>query len=306
MRPAGARPAEVARDLAEVAPRGTSPPCACRDLDPRRAHRRDPAGVHRHAAIRREHADAAGAAAAAQAAPWATGPRSPRRGARGGRTVPRLLLPGQRRLRPPALRHRVRGTRNRFRGQRAHDYPADFRHDFIMRVPNRCIDCLRCVEVCRIEVGASCYDVMGRGWDDDRLDARQPAVADGRLHLVRQVCQACRPAPSRPTTHPAELRVRRKPLHLLWRVRRGLPLRRARADRLLRACRLQSHEARWRRRSSCAHKPAPDALRRCRRPGRRARVEGDGWQWSPVKGDGGLEGAAQGRRRPRRRRARRL
>ena len=56
-------------------------------------------------------------------------------------------------------------SKNRFHGQAVHDYPADFRHDFIMREPNRCINCLRCVRVCRTEVGASCYDVMGRGWD---------------------------------------------------------------------------------------------------------------------------------------------
>ena len=55
--------------------------------------------------------------------------------------------------------------KNRFHGQSAHDYEADFRHDFIMREPNRCINCLRCVRVCRMEVGASCYDAMGRGWD---------------------------------------------------------------------------------------------------------------------------------------------
>ena len=54
---------------------------------------------------------------------------------------------------------------NRFHGQAAHDYPADFRHDFIMREPNRCINCLRCVRICRLEVGSSCYDAMGRGWD---------------------------------------------------------------------------------------------------------------------------------------------
>jgi len=54
---------------------------------------------------------------------------------------------------------------NRFHGQATHDYPADLRHDFIMREPNRCIMCLRCVRVCRMEVGASCYDAMGRGWD---------------------------------------------------------------------------------------------------------------------------------------------
>ncbi len=55
--------------------------------------------------------------------------------------------------------------KNRFHGQEAHDYPADFRHDFIMREPNRCINCMRCVRICRLEVGASCYDAMGRGYD---------------------------------------------------------------------------------------------------------------------------------------------
>ncbi|MEZ5126047.1 MAG: FAD-dependent oxidoreductase [Thermoleophilia bacterium] len=54
---------------------------------------------------------------------------------------------------------------NRFHGASAHDYPADFRHDFIMREPNRCINCGRCVAICRTEVGASCYDSMGRGYD---------------------------------------------------------------------------------------------------------------------------------------------
>jgi len=55
--------------------------------------------------------------------------------------------------------------KNRFHGGDAHDYPADFRHDFIMREPNRCINCGRCVRVCRMEVGPSCYDNMGRGFD---------------------------------------------------------------------------------------------------------------------------------------------
>jgi formate dehydrogenase major subunit len=54
---------------------------------------------------------------------------------------------------------------NRFHGGAAHDHAADFRHDFIMREPNRCINCGRCVRVCRLEVGSSCYDLMGRGFD---------------------------------------------------------------------------------------------------------------------------------------------
>ena len=55
--------------------------------------------------------------------------------------------------------------RNRFHGGAAHDYAADFRHDFIMREPNRCINCGRCVRVCRMEVGSNCYDQMDRGFD---------------------------------------------------------------------------------------------------------------------------------------------
>ena len=55
--------------------------------------------------------------------------------------------------------------KNRFHGQAAHNYPADFRHDFIMREPNRCINCMRCVNICRQEVGSSCYDTMGRGFN---------------------------------------------------------------------------------------------------------------------------------------------
>ncbi|MFA4964920.1 MAG: FAD-dependent oxidoreductase [Thermoleophilia bacterium] len=55
--------------------------------------------------------------------------------------------------------------KNRFHGGQSHDYAADFRHDFIMREPNRCINCGRCVRVCRMEVGSNCYDQMGRGFD---------------------------------------------------------------------------------------------------------------------------------------------
>ena len=54
---------------------------------------------------------------------------------------------------------------NRFHGGECHNRPADFRHDFIMREPNRCINCNRCVRICREEVGSSCYDMMGRGFD---------------------------------------------------------------------------------------------------------------------------------------------
>ncbi len=89
--------------------------------------------------------------------------------------------------------------KNRFHGGDAHDYPADFRHDFIMREPNRCISCGRCVRVCRMEVGSSCYDNMGRGFDSI------VSTADNLpLQLVGCVsCGKCAEtsprAPSRPT-----------------------------------------------------------------------------------------------------------
>ena len=90
--------------------------------------------------------------------------------------------------------------KNRFHGGAAHDYPADFRHDFIMREPNRCINCGRCVRICRMEVGSSCYDTMGRGFDTIVSHARQPAAADGRLRLAAASApRRARPAPSRPT-----------------------------------------------------------------------------------------------------------
>ena len=66
--------------------------------------------------------------------------------------------------------------KNRFHGGEAHDYPADFRHDFIMREPNRCISCGRCVRVCRMEVGSSCYDNMDRGFDSIVSTARSTGV----------------------------------------------------------------------------------------------------------------------------------
>ncbi len=133
--------------------------------------------------------------------------------------------------------------KNRFHGGEAHDYPADFRHDFIMREPNRCINCGRCVRVCRMEVGSSCYDNMGRGYDTIVSTADNLPLQMVGCVSLRQVRRDLPHRLHRDQPAPAgELRPRREPLHLLRRVRRGLPLRRPRADRLLRARRLQPHD----------------------------------------------------------------
>lgn len=59
-------------------------------------------------------------------------------------------------------------TDNRFHNGEAtdyHDYEADLTHDFILRDPNKCINCTQCVRMCRDVIGANCYGLMGRGYD---------------------------------------------------------------------------------------------------------------------------------------------
>ncbi|MBE0428704.1 MAG: FAD-dependent oxidoreductase [Thermoleophilia bacterium] len=51
---------------------------------------------------------------------------------------------------------------NRFEGPQ-HIYGRDTRHPFIQRDPNRCIDCGRCVRVCKYWTGAGVYELTGRG-----------------------------------------------------------------------------------------------------------------------------------------------
>ncbi|MFA5809450.1 MAG: FAD-dependent oxidoreductase, partial [Thermoleophilia bacterium] len=53
---------------------------------------------------------------------------------------------------------------NRFAGKQ-HIYGRDTRHPFIQRDPNRCINCGRCVSVCKYITGSGVYDLIRRGAD---------------------------------------------------------------------------------------------------------------------------------------------
>ena len=136
-----------------------------------RAHGRDPAGVHRH--DHRRHASRARPPRCPSSSPddRKTNFKQIELGfgedeaVRGAELCLQCYCPasGKCDLQRYGIEYEV--FKNRFHGGDAHDYPADFRHDFIMREPNRCINCGRCVRVCRMEVGSSCYDNMGRGFD---------------------------------------------------------------------------------------------------------------------------------------------
>ena len=181
---------------------------------------------------------------------------------------------------------------NRFQGQGAHDYPADFRHDFIMREPNRCINCLRCVRVCRLEVGASCYDVMGRGWETI-------VSTPDNLPLQMIGCVSCgKCAETCPTgsivTNP--------------RVLQSYDLDESRCifcGECVEVCPYDALEqtdfyelasysrtqlsgeslfVRGPKRGDALRESVADLV-----PHVRDTVRGDGWQWSPIKGDGGLD-----------------
>ena len=132
--------------------------------------------------------------------------------------------------------------------------------------------------------GAACASVAsrsGRAATTTWAAASTPIVSTAdNLPLQVVGCVSCgKCAETCPTgsieTNPrllAQLRPRREPLHVLRRVRRGLPVRRPRADRLLRARRLQPHDdgarvavrARARRRRPAArdgHRPRPARAR---------------------------------------------
>ena len=46
-----------------------------------------------------------------------------------------------------------------------HDYTYDLSHSFILRDPNKCINCTQCVRVCHDVIGPNCYGMFGHGYD---------------------------------------------------------------------------------------------------------------------------------------------
>src|SRR5215468_9353220 len=46
-----------------------------------------------------------------------------------------------------------------------HDYAFDLSHSFILRDPNKCINCTQCVRVCHDVIGPDCYGMFGKGFD---------------------------------------------------------------------------------------------------------------------------------------------
>lgn len=46
-----------------------------------------------------------------------------------------------------------------------HDYEFDLSHSFILRDPNKCINCTQCVRVCHDVIGPDCYGMFGKGFD---------------------------------------------------------------------------------------------------------------------------------------------
>ncbi len=46
-----------------------------------------------------------------------------------------------------------------------HDYEIDISHTFILRDPNKCINCTQCVRVCHDVIGPNCYGMFGKGFD---------------------------------------------------------------------------------------------------------------------------------------------
>jgi NADPH-dependent glutamate synthase beta subunit-like oxidoreductase/formate hydrogenlyase subunit 6/NADH:ubiquinone oxidoreductase subunit I/ferredoxin len=46
-----------------------------------------------------------------------------------------------------------------------HDYDLDLSHSFILRDPNKCINCTQCVRVCHDVIGPDCYGMFGKGFN---------------------------------------------------------------------------------------------------------------------------------------------
>jgi formate dehydrogenase major subunit len=181
---------------------------------------------------------------------------------------------------------------NRFHGQATHDYPADLRHDFIMREPNRCIMCLRCVRVCRLEVGASCYDAMGRGWDTI-------VSTPDNLPLQTVGCISCGKCAETCPTGSIEINRRELQSYDLDESRCifcGECVEVCPYDALEQTAFFElagysrtrlagaSLFVRGPRQTDGPRTTVPDV-----EPHVRDAVEGRGWQWAPLKGDGGLD-----------------
>jgi len=66
---------------------------------------------------------------------------------------------------------------NRFAGDQ-HLYGRDTTHAFVQRDPNRCIDCARCVRVCKFITGSGVYELANRGADTIATPAFDASLND--------------------------------------------------------------------------------------------------------------------------------
>ena len=121
-----------------------------------------------------------------------------------------------------------------------HDYEFDLSHSFILRDPNKCINCTQCVRVCHDVIGPNCYGMFGKGFDTIVSTPFNVSLDADGLRLVRRLRAGL---PDRLAddgrARAGALGLRARPLHLLRRLRRGLPARRAGRDAELRAVVLQ-------------------------------------------------------------------
>ncbi len=81
-------------------------------------------------------------------------------------------------------------TDNRFHDgepQDFHDYEVDVSHSFILRDPNKCINCTQCVRVCHDVIGPNCYGMFGKGFDTIVSTPFNVSLARDGLRVVRRV-----------------------------------------------------------------------------------------------------------------------
>lgn len=85
-------------------------------------------------------------------------------------------------------------TDNRFHNGEAtdyHDYEADVSHSFILRDPNKCINCTQCVRMCRDVIGPNCYGLMGRGFDAIVTTPFHASLNDSRCVSCGACAETC-------------------------------------------------------------------------------------------------------------------